>query len=684
MRRNISIIRGVLLASLALLLVAVPGGTAFADSTDTCTPPPPTQNGVRWPTGSDAGTFTYQCDGSYAGKWTNGYYLYDPVTNTRSALYNPNYTYDCNAKQWYMTSWDYSAAKGMYVQNSVVTSAPGGIPTNCPLPAPAASTETGSNNAGNAAASGSSPANAPTSTESSISTPGGQASSNSNGSIDTGINNSTGATMNNGVISFANSGNAGVTSNTTGGSATTGDAQVIANIINMLQSSSNILDIPNLVTFTADINGDVNGDLLLDPTKLSSIQPANEATALDADLTVNNSTDTAINNDVTLGANSGDATVARNTSAGDATTGTANAVANIVNVLNSAITAGQSFLGVININGNLNGDILLPPNFVDTLLASNVPRYTINNADINTTATITNNTNQSINNIVQAAAGTGNATVSNNTSAGNASTGAANTNLTIFNLTGSNVVASNDLLVFVNVLGTWYGLIMNAPAGTTAASLGGGVSSNTINSDATLTNTTDQSITNNVRVASKSGDATVSDNTSGGNATSGNATASVNLMNMINNSISLNGWFGLLFINVFGTWNGSFGINTSAGDYTAEAAPGQSTASGTPTGTTQLRIFRFIPTASARTSQNTTPGNDTAVATAGQTPTTASPGGVVLASRTIHNPLTGKLTLPDAGTIRPTAAIVAIGTGIALLLLAIGERQRFLRILHRD
>lgn len=672
MRRRLSIIKGVVLSSAILLLVMVPGGAAFAETAEACTPPSPTQSGVRWPTGADAGTFTYQCEGPYAGKWTNAYYVYSPATNSRAALYDPAYTYDCDAKQWYMTRWDFSAAQSAYYKNIVATSDPGGIPTNCPVPQPTPGPEatTTEGSAKEPAAEG------VAANTSGPSTPDGQAATpGSTGSNNVGVNTSTSASMNNGIISFADTGNAGVSSNTTAGSASSGDAQVIANIINMLQSSSNILEGPNIITFTADINGDVNGDLLLDPTKLSAIQPANGSTALDNTLTVNNTTDTALNNNVTLGANTGDATVASNTTAGNATTGTANAVANIVNILNSAITAGQSFMGVININGNLNGDILLPPNFVDTLLASNVPRYTISNADINTNMTVNNTVNQAIKNTISAAADTGDATVAGNTSAGNATTGSANTNLTVFNLTGSNIIASNNLLVFVNVLGTWYGLIMNAPVGTTAASLGGGVSNNTVTSNAELNNTANQTINNNIRVAAKSGNATVVDNTKAGDATSGNATASVNLMNMINNSISLNGWFGLLFINVFGTWHGSFGIDTSAGSPTPFASFSESTPAPAQTNSTgsssQLRVFRFVP----KPSQATT-------SAAGEAAPPEEPG-VVLASRNIHKPAASTVTLPGPDAIRPNMAIFMIGTSFALLILAIGERQRVFHLLHR-
>lgn len=675
MRRKISIIRKVLLASISLLLVVGPTGTVFADSTDPCTPPPSSQNGVRWPVGSDAGTFIYQCDGPYSGKWINNYYLYNPSTNTRSALYDPAYFYDCSTKQWYMTSWDYSPAKAAYSKNIVATSDPGDIATNCPTPALPANTETGSSNSARPSLSDGTSSSTAASSGSSASASADTASSSS---ANTAINNASSAAMNNGVISFANSGNSVVSSNTTGGSASTGNSQVVANIINLLQSSSNILETPHIITFTADINGDINGDLLLDPSKLSSIQPANSSNALDSSLAVNNASDASIKNDVSLGANSGNADVSHNTSAGSATSGNANAVANIVNILNSAVTAGQSFLGVININGNLNGDILLPPNFVDTLLASNVPRYTINKADINTSSTTTNSTNQSINNAIQAVASTGKATVSDNTSAGNATSGSANTNLTVFNLTGSDVVASNNLLVFINVLGTWYGLIMNAPAGTTAASLGGGVSHNTIRSNADISNTTNQSITNNVRVASRSGDATVAQNTSAGDATSGDATASVNLVNMINDSISLNGWFGLLFINVFGTWNGSFGINTSAGDPSPSAnySPTTITSVGGTNPVNQLHVFTFIPKASTGSLVTSYGNAGDASIDSNEAPS------IVLASHTTKKPDLGKAILPGTDAIHPNMSIVIIGAALALLILAFGERH-WLRQLFR-
>lgn len=668
---------------LVMLFLPVSGVVAADGATDPgVTNPPPCVapshdsygNGVHWPTGSDAGMFTYQCDGPYANEWVSTYYVYNPVTQTKSPTYDQNYTYDCAGQQWYLTEWDYSPAQNAYKQYTVPANPPSGLSTGCPAPAPAAvqvvdpanvdPNKTVDTNGDGILDSPTTPATL------ALAQANGGSAINLDGTLNTTINNSTTAGMTNGIISFAGSGNALVMGNTTGGSATSGNAQAIANIVNFLQSSSNVLNDPNMVTFTANINGDVNGDLLLDPAKLGSMQPANLSTTLDNNVTVNNSVDAAINNNINLDAVSGAATVARNTTAGNATSGNADAVANIVNVLNSAVTAGRSFMGVININGNLNGDILLPPSFVDTLLASNVPHYTVNTANLTSNTTVNNTNNVAINNGVTLGAQSGNAAVTGNTTGGNATSGLANTNLTVFNLTGTSVVASNDLLVFVNVLGTWYGMIMNAPAGTTAASLGGGVSSNsTINNDATLNNANDQSINNNVNVNAKTGNASVDHNTTAGNATSGDATASVNIMNMINDSLSLNGWFGLLFINVFGTWNGSFGVNTSAGDPVVASSQGGPSGGGSP-------MFQFVPV-----SLNAGAGNSsTTYSTGGGNGSGGSNDGVVLASSAVQKaaaslPSSDGISAAQKATNRLLLPLA--GAALALLILFAGERKRF-------
>jgi hypothetical protein len=346
-------------------------------------------------------------------------------------------------------------------------------------------------------------------------------------------------------------GDATIAANTTAGDATSGDAQTIASVLNILGSSTDTMSTSNLDTFVSNITGNSTGitidPSLLDQTTTGSSTPTN--------VVVNTATDGTINNSVDTAATSGDANVVDNGSAGNATSGSAEAEANIINFLNSDVASDESFIGVINIYGNLTGNIFIPSQYLDSLLTSS------GSAPTSTAAT---DNDETINNQVQTAATSGDANVVDNGSAGNATSGNATTNVDILDLANSQIVGSNALLVFVNVLGTWFGMILNAPAGTTSAVLGGGASETSAAPDGTDPATTaaanNEQINNTVAADATSGNATVADNGTAGNATSGNAAVGVNLLNIINSDFSLTNWFGILFINVFGTWDGSLEV----------------------------------------------------------------------------------------------------------------------------
>ena len=431
----------------------------------------------------------------------------------------PVYTYDPTTDHWNTDEWQYNGATKTYDAVPQPLPVAEQQPVQTPTTSPATTGST-------------TPVSAPATTN-------------------TSTNAATDAAINNTLQSNATTGNAGVVHNTTGGNATTGNALATTTQTNLVNSSLGGAMGP--ATFTSDINGDVHGDLVLYPMIMAALVQG--ASAPKADTTITATTDTAINNDIHLAATSGDAAVTGNTTAGNATTGNASAVANIINMINSVVASGSSFIGTININGNLDGDILVSPDFLPQLLAANNQQ--------NLTANL-NDTQSIANNIVLDAA-TGQAIVAANTTAGNATTGNATTNLTLLNLTGHNVVAKDSLLVFVNVLGTWVGMIVDAAPGSTSAALGNGVTSNSVD-NTTVNSTNNAAITNNLTLSANSGDATVAHNTTAGNATTGNATASANVANISQTNIGLTGWFGVLFINVFGSWLGSFGVDTPHGN----------------------------------------------------------------------------------------------------------------------
>lgn len=466
----------------------------------------------------------------------------------------PTYTYNAATGRWDSDKWVYDASS-----NSYKPAPQNPAPVEAPAPTPSAPTVV-----------------TPPATDQS--TPTAQ----SNASSTTDATTSTSAT--NTQDSSATTGNATVNRNTSAGSATTGNATSTATILNTVNSAITTAENQKAATFVSDVMGDVHGDIVLQPMMLKAMLEAGAA----ANTTITNTS--SLTNNVNLTATSGNAAVTNNTKAGSATSGSANTVANVMNIINSMVAANQSFVGTVNIYGSLDGDILIAPDFIPQMLANN-KTATAQSAP----ATISSTDTQSIVNNVALAAKSGQALVTGNTSAGSATSGDANTNVVIFNLSGHEVVASNSLLVFVNVLGKWVGVIVDAPSGATAAAIGNGVSSSIHTPDLNVQVQNAAAITNNVTLASQSGDATVAGNTLADGATTGNATASANIANISNSSFGLSGWFGILFINVFGSWHGSFGIDTAAGTRPEPvASDGGDGARRTPAKRT-LKVVDFIP-----------------------------------------------------------------------------------------
>lgn len=355
----------------------------------------------------------------------------------------------------------------------------------------------------------------------------------------------------NSVDGTAKTGDAEVKDATVGGNATTGNASDITTLINTIASSSS-LNGGSLQTFTYNINGSHNGDILINPDNILTVS-AGSATPNSCPTPTKNTAmnNTTINNLVNLFATSGNATVADNGVGGNATTGNATTEADIINLIEALISDRQSFLGVVNVNGSLNGNILLPASAVDSLLKPNQGVTTGN-------TTATNNIN--VNNQINLSATSGTAAVTGNGLGGNAKSGNATTILNTCNVVNSNIVGGNVLLVFVNVMGHWYGLLMDAPAGTTNAALGGSISQDVSVPASQVTAINNETVNNVVNLTSITGNAAVRNNGIGGNATTGNASAVADVVNILGSQINLSGWLGVLVINVFGTWNGSLDI----------------------------------------------------------------------------------------------------------------------------
>lgn len=507
-----------------------PAVTEPANGSDTSADQPSAQvaspvNGTSEPTGSASGTYSYN---PATGLYENEFYTWDPMTKQTLPKSASAPSYNPSTGTWDTPEWRYDSTSGTYHERPapLVQSQPGGDTTGEILGASEGIT-------------GEVPAS-------------GQLSG-------TTLNTQNKLSLTNNMNSNSQSGNSIAMKNTQVGNIGSGNAEAVMNLMNLLQSQTSLAG-GGLNTFTANIQGNVQGDFLIDPSALA--QPANVSAYDLAKLHINNSNDASITNNLVLNAASGDAGAYQNTTAGNVASGDANAIANVINMINSVVSANQSFFGVINIDGNYTGNILMPEDSLNALLASTGPSSTYTLASQGAyTNTVNTSAEQTIDNNINLSAASGNATASKNTRAGDVLTGNGMTNLTILNLTGREVVAANSLLVFVNVMGSWVGLIMDAPAGSTAAALGGGVVSDaTLVREATLNATDKMAITNNITANAATGDATADSNTTVGNIRSGNATATANIANIMGSHIDLTNWFGILFINVFGTWHGNFGV----------------------------------------------------------------------------------------------------------------------------
>jgi hypothetical protein len=219
-------------------------------------------------------------------------------------------------------------------------------------------------------------------------------------------------------------------------------------------------------------------------------------------------------------------------------------------------------------------------------------------------------------------------------------------------------------------MGRWVGVIMDAPAGATAAALGGGVTNATqTNNNANFDVANNGTITNNINVRAKSGNATVSENVNAGNAKSGNAATAVNIANLTNSSVNLTGWFGILFINVFGSWVGNFGVLKPVAQPAGTGSTSAFAMSTSPTGAHVPKMFSFVPHHTHSTG-TTGSGNEGSVNN-GQIEDSSAPVSVVRAETTGTTGVLGKHTGGSSAAKSSGAQAKLVGAVMVLVGLAL-------------
>lgn len=355
--------------------------------------------------------------------------------------------------------------------------------------------------------------------------------------------------------------------NTGGGIITTGDANVAATLVNLLNSS--VIN-GNLWVSVADIFGALNGNIVLPNFSQlaaslgggnSTIDAGNTATGNDSNNTVtvdtNNQQTTTINNDATIktvvnaSAITGQNDALSNTGGGAVTTGHASVSASNISLANTTVEGGNWGLVVVNALNKWLGFLVGDDGHVQALSQEETLQQieaqnqqtgegsnnTINvDQDTKNTTTVTNDAE--INTIINADAITGQNDANKNTGAGTITTGNAQVKATAVNIANTTVKNGSLFIAVVNIFGDWFGDLMyggsslaasTGPSHTVAVnaenSNTGNNSDNTVNVDINNQQTTtidnQAKLTTNLNATIDTGSNRANKNTGGANIQTG-------------------------------------------------------------------------------------------------------------------------------------------------------------------
>ena len=385
----------------------------------------------------------------------------------------------------------------------------------------------------------------------------------------------------------------------------TGDANTTGTILTSVNTN-----LDGVVVYEFNVTDDHLGDYILDLANASCVSGCaptsttvkNTGNGTDSTNTANvdldntdntfQTNDALIQNDMNLLSDSGDNKTSMNTGGDNSIqTGDANVSGSVVNMVNNNIE-GNVIYAVVNIFGDLIGDIILPDGTILACCASSTTAANVGNGSdstntVNVDQTTNDNTyqfnNVDIQNNLIMDAQTGDNDVNKNTDGENSvSTGDTSIVAQVLNVANTNIVGGNWWLVLVNEAGRWVGKIVGSPddqnyAGSsgfefvvnefgeiTVVNSGNGAgSNNTGNVSQTTSSTTNQTnnanIVNNINLTADTGGNRANMNTGGSSSiATGDANIVANIVNFVNNNIVGGGKLFVTVVNVFGSWLGNF------------------------------------------------------------------------------------------------------------------------------
>ena len=315
------------------------------------------------------------------------------------------------------------------------------------------------------------------------------------------IKNTNDANIINRLTANINSGNNNASDNTGHGIITTGNANLGLNFFSL--ANANLFGsqkfYANLQNIYNDYTGNIDlfNELSSGSSPLSSVlatasnnstgaNSSNQAiTNVNGSTTITNQNSGNLNNEIDASAVSGENKANYNTGTGSVVSGGVNSSVNVINFLNSNITAGNWMLKTLNVFGNWQGDLTLPamatPNLVNTTSPSNSGSANSStgagssnsaNSNVNNSTTISNNNQATITNNVTMKTDSGTNDASYNGGAGIVKIGTVGAETNEMNVANLNVTGNSWWLIVVNRFGTWNGTAVGSPEAVAIKSTG--------------------------------------------------------------------------------------------------------------------------------------------------------------------------------------------------------------------
>lgn len=410
--------------------------------------------------------------------------------------------------------------------------------------------------------------------------------------------NNTGNVSNTGTGS-ASTGQNSSSQNTGSGGVGTGDAgvtiqQVTTDNLNTTGTSGEIQHTTTAGTQDGDIvlsfdpnqSGQSLGQSFISTNSVTGANSGNSAT-IESNRTQLNEiqNDGQINNTLSASAITGQNTAEQNTGNALISTGNANIAATLINFLNTNIIDSYLWMEVMDVIGNLNGDIVIPSSVLALLSGNHPTNLAVNTSNENTGSGSQNNANVNINNTentsvtndaevqnnIDINATTGQNTATQNTGNSTIETGDVEASANTVTLANTTVEDGSLGIIIVNALNKWLGFLVGQDNSltpidheyTTALvaqnSQTGADSVNdaeiTVNNTETNSVENNGKITNNLLLEAVTGQNTANQNTGNAQITTGDARVQANVVNVVNTNVVRGNLF-VAVVNIFGDWMG--------------------------------------------------------------------------------------------------------------------------------